>query len=104
MKKFFDVAVLVVDSHHGVYSASIFAGKYEAELLKSGVSQDDLDILKSAVEKYSDFEQWDEYWDIWDAVENKIIVVDGVNMCIAQVDGDIYIYPCYEQIDWDEVF
>ena len=63
-------AVLLIDSHHGIYIPQIFAEMYESSpnVNWDDISKDDIKILKDPDHEW--------YWEVWDSVLNNVTITD----------------------------
>lgn len=79
----------MVDSHHGIYSASLFLEWYRHLITNADDLQEDIDFVMDAE---SNLES-DGYWYAWiNITDNAEIMVDGIKYYIYENEG-IWLYP-----------
>lgn len=99
MKTIENDAVLLCDSHHGVYMPQIvMQNEINNEHWDfSGVSQQNIDLL---LKENSQEDEW--YWEAWQDVENNTIIIDedGTRYYIV-CNEDYWLVPeeCMEQVE-----
>jgi hypothetical protein len=91
---------LFLDSHHGTYIPQLFIEQIRPECL-SGVSDEDIAILKAGHDH-------EDYWEAWHSVLDHAIVTNvhgGIPHKNARFtlyqDGDLWLVP--ENAEWVEV-
>ena len=87
-----------VDSHHGIYSAQIFAQMLDFKSV-SGIDIEDWKILLSGPDH-------EHYVEVWADELHNIEVTDqaGKLWCVWENEG-IYLYPkeIHDLINWDDL-
>lgn len=93
---FHEVANHFIDSHHGIYSAQVFAESLNFEQLK-GITKEDYDILLAGPEH-------EDYVEVWANKLLNIVVADknGKEWSAYENEG-IFLYPKDANIDWEEM-
>jgi hypothetical protein len=74
----------IVDSHHGIYSAKVFAESFAFEQLE-GISLEDYNTLLAGPDN-------EFYTEVWAELENITVIVDTKRYSVYQNEG-IYLYP-----------
>ena len=88
--KFHEVAELIVDSTHGIYSAQVLN-----ERVTLDIPQEDKDILSAGPDH--------DYHEVWAEIDGS--TCENGRYTIHLVDGDIFIVPSDVEItDIDEIF
>ena len=87
-----DELLHVVDSHHGVYSYSIFAERYIPYLRHS----ENIEVYKCLT--YEDNNE--DYFDIWSELSCEEFVIDGKIYQVIENEG-IYLAPLDMEIPED---
>lgn len=94
-------ATVVVNDHHGQYIAQVFAERYKDDILKSGFSKEDLDILLTGPDHEHYLDTWSDLFPI------TLTDTDGKEFVFDYVGegGDIWEIPKdeYDVMDWDEI-
>lgn len=86
-------AILLVDSHHGIYVPQIFA-QLEFNHPLEGVSAEDIEILSSGPDS-------EYYLDTWEAVgSNAVITSDEGTRYRLHQDEDLWLIP--EDYEWPD--
>ncbi len=93
--QFSDVALLAVNSSHGIYAYRSFAERYFTDEQKAKYPSLLLDPNEA------EDSEWIEDWQLVEA--NERFLIDGVEYVIYQMD-DIWLVPADAEIDWDEVY
>lgn len=86
-----------VDSHHGIYSAQVFAQSLDFSRIE-GISLDDWNILLDGPDN-------DLYVEVWaDKLDNITVDLEGKRWLVWENEG-IYLYPeeIHNLINWDEI-
>lgn len=97
MNTLFDQFEHVVDSHHGIYSAQVFAEKFNETRIE-GISKEDWTILLAGPDH-------EDYFQVWaDCLDNITVDYEGKRWLVWENEG-IYLYPeeIHDLIDWDEL-
>jgi hypothetical protein len=86
-----------VDSHHGVYSAQVFAQSLDFKQIE-GMTIEDWNILLAGPDH-------EHYTDVWADLENITVVDQDGNKWLVYQNEGIFLYPesISELIDWDEL-
>jgi hypothetical protein len=91
--QFHEVAVLLVDSHHGIYSGQLLAEHYELPNL----SPEDKQILLNGPDDES-------YVEVWSDLEGETVMIDGEAYEVRSIDGDTWAIPANVEItNWGEL-
>jgi len=88
-KSIYDVAELLIDSHHGIYIPQFFAEQFADQL-----TDEEKEDLSDPYNEY--------YWDTWDNVLNKIFIYEGKEFTLWH-DDDLWLVPADAtfEIDFD---
>ena len=91
--QFHEVAVLLIDSHHGIYSGQALAERYELPNLSP---EDKQTLLNGPDDEF--------YVEVWAGLEGETVMIDGEEYEIYSLDGDTWAIPANVEItNWDEL-
>ena len=108
MKTIENDAILVIDSHHGIYIPQLFYQQYNSVLIGQMVNDGNVKNIEINVthETWEDISNVDNefYWESWeDILGNCKLFSNGDEYFLYMNDGDLFAIPieCAEQMsDW----